>query len=792
MYDLGDQFKLDLAKSKANDECVFKGSKYRITVLTERLVRLEYSETGTFQDYPTELVWYRNFPKPNFKVEENNSLLKITTKYFELYYVKNKKFYGGKISPTNNLKINLIGNDKTWYYRHPEVRNYGASAYKLKNDKDSKIQKGLYSLDGFASIDDSNSAYITENGEFIKNKDKHIDIYVFLYGKDFYYCLNDYFMITGYPPLIPRYALGNWWNKAENYSEKDIVNITKKFSINNIPISIFILNNWQLNNNFEFIESYENPKKIIDILKEKNIYTALSIEDPINFKVGSKSFDKLKNYIKDVSGSIDFNLYDPRTVDAFLKLLIHPLNSYGVNFYSLETFDKKNLDRLMILKHYLYYDNFRNPLKRPLISANNSTIAAHRYPVTYAGRSTVSWDTLKNIPQFNILASNLGVSFWSHDFGGTTGGIEDNELFTRFIELGVFSPILRLGSDGGKYYKREPWKWGIKTSKIATDYLNLRYKLIPYIYTEAYKYFKYGKPLIEPIYYRYPSLYDDSMYRNEYFFGSQLLVSPIISKKDYVMNRAIHKLYIPDGIWYDFFTGKKFNGNKKYTSFYKDEDYPVFVKAGTIIPISLNEFNDTGLPRNMEIQIFPGTNNTYSIYEDDGITNNYLKGNYTITNIEFLYKKNDYKLIILPVGGKTGILPETRNYKIRFRNTKQATRIISYVGGNQVENKSHTEDNDLIIEIDNVPTNTQLTIMCSGADIEIDALRIVGEDIISIVSDLPIKTTVKQKIDDIMFSKDLDIKKKRIEIRKLARGKDYIDRKYIDLLLKLLEYIKDV
>lgn len=793
MYDLGDRFKFDLNKSTANNECVFKGNKYRITVLTERLVRLEYSENGIFEDYPTELVWYRNFDKPKFTVEENNKIIKITTKYFELTYLKEKKFYGGKISPANNLKIELKNSDRVWYYGHPEIRNFGASAYKTIHDKNKRIQRSLYSLDGFASIDDSNSSIILENGVFKKRENKEIDIYVFLYNKDFYYCLNDYFAITGYPPLIPRYALGNWWDKNQFYNEFDIAHIVKKFETNNIPISVFILSKWQNNNNFEFSENYKNPKTIIDYLHNKNIKVGLSIDDPIRFSSKSKDIEKLKNYLSvDKNGNIPFNIYNDRTIDAFLKLIIHPLDNLGIDFYSLNTFDKNNLERLMILKHYLYYDAFRIPNKRPLVNAHNSTIAAHRYPVVFAGKSEVSWETLKNIPTFNGSASNLGVSFWSHDFGGTTGGVEDNELYTRFIELGVFSPILKLGSDESKYYKRAPWKWGIKTSKIVTDYLNLRYKLIPYIYTESYKYFKYGKPLIEPVYYRYPSLYDDTLYCNEYYFGAEFFISPIISKKDYVMNRVIHKLYLPDGVWYDFFTGKRFLGNRKYVSFYKDEDYPVFVKAGTIVPMSLNGFNDTSVPKKMEIQVFPGANNTYSIYEDDGTTNNYLNGDYVITNVEYVYQKNNYKLTILPVGGKVGIIPKTRDYKIRFKNTKPASKILSYIGSTQVRNTSYKDDTDLIVELENIPTTEQLTILVSGEDIEIDAIRIISDDIISIISDLPIKTIVKQKIDDIMFSKEYDLKKKKIEIRKLANGKNYIEKKYIDLLLKLLEYINEI
>ena len=793
MYDLGESFKFDLNKAIANNECVFKGNKYRITILTERLVRLEYNENGIFNDYPTELVWYRNLPKPEFTVNEDKKVLNISTKYFNLVYLKEKKFYSGKVSPTKNLKISLLNTEKIWYYGHPEVRNFGTSVFGLKDTKDKKLKKGLYSLDGFASIDDSKSSIILENGLFKKRENVGIDTYVFLYNKDFYFCLNDYFMITGYPPLIPRYALGNWWDKKDFYSEFDIAHIIKKFEDKNIPISMFVLNNWQEDKNFEFNKSYKDTQTFIKYLNTKNIKFGLAINDPITFVNNSRDYQKLKNYlVTDSNGNIPFNVYDARSIDAFLKLLIHPLNSLGVDFYSINSFNKKELDRLTILKYYLYNNNINNENKRTIISAYNTKVASHRYPILYAGESDVSWDTLKRIPSFNASATNMGVSFFSHDVGGTKGGIEDSELFTRFVQLGVFSPILRLGSTTGKYYKREPWKWNLKTQKITTDFLNLRHRLIPYLYTESYKYYRYGKPLIEPIYYKYPIMYDDVLYKDQYMFGSTFLVSPIVTKKDVLMNRVIQKFYIPDGTWYGFFTGKQFKGNRKYVSFYRDHEYPVFVKAGAIIPMAINEYNDTGIPKNMEIQVFPGANNTYSIYEDDGETNNHLNGEYLITNVEFVYKKNNYKLTILPVSGKSSVMPEKRDYKIRFKNTKLMSVVKTFIGSNQVKNELSKDGSDLIVKINDVPTKEQLTITCNGQNIEVDAVRIIGDDIISIISDLPIKTTIKQKIDDIIFSKELDLKKKRIAIRKLAHDKEYLESKYINLLLKLLEYINEV
>ena len=786
MYELGNQFKFDLTKSTANNSCVFKGNKYRITVLTERLVRLEYNEKGIFEDHPTALVWYRNFSKPNFTFEETESTINIKTNYFNLSYKKEKHFAGSKLSPMANLKISLTNTDRVWYYNHPEAKNYSINN-SLENLKIK--QKSLYSLDGFATIVDD-SPIILEDGVFKKREDTEVDIYVFLYNNDFYYALNDYFMITGYPPLIPRYALGNWWKKADSYNDETLEKFIKKLKFNNIPISIITLCDWQSNNDYYFNNNFKNPIALVNLLKENNIKLGLSINYIDKFKKDTPLFLKLKNYLQvDKNGDIPFNLFDPRTIDAYLKLIISPLDQIGVNFYSID--NCKNLSNLIILKHYLYL-NKNTMLNRPLISAYDSLVSSHRYPVLYSGLSTVSWDTLTKIAEFNIKASNLGLSFLNHDFGGSSGGIEDNELFTRFIQLGVFSPLLQLGSSGGKYYKREPWKWGLKTSIITSNYLNLRHRLIPYLYTEAYKYHKYGRPLIEPIYYRYKDMIDDSLYCHEYYFGSNFFISPILSKKDYIINRVIHKLFIPEGTWYGFITGKKYNGNKKYVGFYKDEEYPIFVRAGSIIPMSLNELNDTSIPRKLELQIFPGDNGAYSIYEDDGVSNSYLNGDYTITNVEYRYKKNAYTLTVLPVAGKTGILPKTRDYKLRFKNTKQDVNVVSYVNGTQVKNKYYKDDTDLIVEVNDVDTSSQLTLICKAQNIEIDALRIINEDIVSIISDLPIKTSVKVKIDKIMFSESLDLKKKRIEIRKLSRGKDYLEKKYIQLFLKLLEYINEV
>ena len=810
MYELGEQFKPDLEKSIPNEASIIKGNKFRITVLTESLFRFEYNESGAFNDMPTEVVWYRNLPKPDFEIKQDNKYIDITTKYARILYVKEAPFEASKIEPTKNLSVRLADGSSVWYYKHPEAKNIGAPGYKIDGKLDSvkklsdlKLSKGLFSFDGFVSMDDSNSMIMQEDGTFKPNPDKGIDIYVFTYGTDFDRCLKDYFDITGYPSLIPRYALGNWWYKNDDYTDSTLKELVDSFRNNGVPISLVLLNNsWHLlpdvkkgnvTSGFTFNKNrFTNPTAMIDYLHNQGIKLGLPINPMDGFYHVDDYYEQASQYLQpDDKGVIPFNVLDPRTLDVYLKLFIHPLDNLNIDFYNIDYYNDKKERDIAHLKHYELLDMDRIPKRRSMIMGPNTRMASHRYSVLTSPRMQVGWEDLKLVSLYNSLSSNMGITWWSHDIGGFDKGVEDNELFTRFVELGVFSPILRLSSDRGKYYKREPWKWSIKTSTITKEYLTLRHKLIPYIYSEAYKYSKYGTPLIKPIYYTNRELYDDEKYYNEYYFGSELLVAPITKKKDIVMNRNIEHFYMPDGIWYDFFSGKKFPGNSQYVSFYREQDYPVFAHAGSIIPMGLNEnLNDTTPPKDMEIHIFPGKSNTYHLYEDDGVSGLYKKDFFLLTDIDYNYMPNNYTVIIRAVDGKSGIVPDHRNYRVIFRNTKKADDVIVYSNDIKMEYRSYVNGPDFIVEIKDAKTIGQITINCKGKDIEIDAIRLINNDIEKILSDLQIPTDQKEKVDAILFDDKLPINKKRIEIRKMKRYG--LEPKFIKLFLKLLEYIKQV
>lgn len=782
----------------ANQANIIKGEKYRFTILTDRLIRMEYSEDGIFEDRITSLVLNRNMPVVKYEMEDRDNLLLIRTKYFVLTYQKNKPFKGNNINQMSNLRVELRNSNRIWYYGHPEARNYGAPNFSI-DDNNGKLtlSKGLYSLDGFVSIDDSNSDILLSDGNFTKRNNKSIDIYLFMYLKDFGYCLQDYYALTGYPPLIPRYAFGNWWSKNEEYTEASLKELIEQFEVNEIPLSVILLDkDWHLRDydgkkitsGFTWdYKKYENPSELISYLHKKNIFLGLHVNPIEGIYPIENNFEQLNRLMeKNDKGIIPFNTFDNNLINNYINYLISPLTNMNVDFFWLDIDSKSNVKDLLYLNQAHLKEANRNN-KRYFGLSRNTMVAPHRYPVMYSGKTIANWDTLKVIPMYNASCINMGINLFSHDVGGYFKGTEDNELYTRFVQLGVFSPIVKFGADKGKYYKREPWKWNMKTYSIVKKYLKLRNRLIPYIYTESYKNHRYGMPLITPIFYKNPALYDDNLYRNSYYFGTELFISPIVSKKDYVMDRSIHRLYLPDGVWYDFFTGKKFIGNKKYISFYSEKDYPVFAKAGAIIPLtSKEELNNVNNPKNMEIQVFPGRSNSYKLYEDDGITNNYKKGDYIITDIEYNYLPNNYNIIIRPIEGRSGIIDDTRNYKVVFRNTKAPSDVLVYLNDKKIEAKTYALEKDFIVEVEDVSTVSQLSIICRGKNIEIEAIRIINDEIEGIISDLQIETRFKELIDKIFFS-DLTIKKKKIEIRKL-KGKG-LDGKFIELFLKLLDYV---
>lgn len=760
----------------SNKESCIIGNKYRITILTPRLARLEYTPSGKFIDDPTALVINRTFPKTPYGITESETLIQIDTGIFTITYVKDKDFKAGNLG--SNLKAVINNTTIEWQMNSPQVKNLRGINYSIDSIKDKIIlDTGLYSLDGYAVVKD-NTPVLTENDIFIPREEGSKDIYLFMYNKDFDGCLNDYFTLTGYPNLIPRYALGAWWYKNDNYTSKDIISLVDRFNKDNIPISIFLLgDSWRGNNNY--IPSID-LKNVSNYLAQKNIKLGVTINPNLEIAKGTNEYNLISSFTNEEK--FKFIPLSNEKLGIYLNMFINNLEMQGVELYSIDYNNPNDKIDLWKFAHY-HHGKIETRGKRGLSLTRNHGIAVHRYPIIWSGKTLVNWTTLNLLPRYNLQGYNVGVSFIAHPIGGYHNGIEAAELYLRYIQFACFSPIFLLASEGGKYYKREPWKWNPIIENDIIYFMNLRYKLIPYIYTESYNYHKTGKGIVKPFYYDYPKILDDVQYKNQYFFGQNLFVSPITNKKNIVIDRVMKKIFVPDGIWFNLLDGKQYNGTKYYTNFYRDEDYPVFVKAGSIIPMSYNIKED--IPSTLELNIYPLSDGTYNLYEDDGITNNYKKGMYMITNFSYHYEKDNYTLKISKSEGKN--LLSKRNYLLRFKNTKNIKAV--YIEDKSITYNCYYDKNDFIIQINNLIVGRDLEVNIKGENVLVSSIRLINEDIKEILYDLAINTSLKDKLDEILFS-DLDVKKKRIKIRKLK--KKGLDSKYIKIFINLLEYIQKI
>jgi len=262
--------------------------------------------------------------------------------------------------------------------------------------------------------------------------------------------------------------------------------------------------------------------------------------------------------------------------------------------------------------------------------------------------------------------------------------------------------------------------------------------------------------------------------------------SPIIKRKNTEMNRVVQQIFIPNGVWYDYSSGKKFVGNKYYRGFYKDEDYPIFIKEGSIIPMSLD--NNTNCPVNMEIQIFPAENGlygSYELYEDDGISLNYGNNNYIITKMNLDKVDNGYKFTINKKEGFYNI--PNRNYLLRFRNMKSPEKVFVKYNNLEAEYTYEIEKNDLIVKLNDIGVYAPVEVNIIGNNLEIETISVINEEISGILDDLEINTILKEQIDAIIFS-DLPVNKKRIGLRKLR--KSGLEPKFINMFIGLLEFIE--
>jgi hypothetical protein len=388
---------------------------------------------------------------------------------------------------------------------------------------------------------------------------------------------------------------------------------------------------------------------------------------------------------------VPFNIADKEFTEAYFDLLHHPMERMGVDFWWLDwqqgtQTNLAGLDPLFWLNHLHFYDLARDGVKRPFIFSRWGGLGSQRYPIGFSGDTIISWETLHFQPYFTATAANVGYGWWSHDIGGHMGGVEEPELYLRWVQLGVFSPIMRLHSTNNPFHERRPWGFDAETEIHAAEAMRLRHALIPYLYTAAWRNWQDGILPIRPLYHLHPDVNAAYLCPNEYTFGSELLAVPFTSKRDEDTRMSRQVVWLPDGEWFDFFGAKRYEGGGWHAIYGDLGDVPVFAKAGAIVPMGpIAGWDNVDPPNTIELRIFPGADNVFTLYEDDGQTMIYKKGVFTLTTFRLVWEEKEVKFFIDPREGPWDDGPAERKYRLRFYALNAPEKVDTNLAGETVQ-----------------------------------------------------------------------------------------------------------
>ncbi len=696
MKTYSERFKIDCSPV-AHESSVIVRKNVRFTVLTPCLLRVEVQSKGKFCDEPTQSVWFRDFDKPAFSVTDGKGTVEIkTTKANFLYSLTSKKM----------LRITLRDGREVTDYKSGNLK--GTCRTLDITAGIITLGDGVCSRGGVALLDDSDTLVLKSDGTILPRYNKGSDIYYFAYGNNYIGATTDLYKLTGKVPLIPRYALSNWWSRYKAYTQEEYLTLMDKFKDAEIPITVATVDmDWHwvdikskfgkdshkpsMHKNFmEYVydvwstgwtgysfntDLFPDPDGFLKKLKEDNYHITFNIHPSMGVRWFENQYEdmcKAMGMDPKKKQAVKFDITDKKFTENYFDILHHPFEKKGVDFWWIDWqqgthTNTPGLDPLWALNHYHFLDNAKDN-HRPLILSRFCGAGSQRYPLGFSGDTTQTWKSLDFQPGFTATASNVAYPWWSHDIGGHCMGKKDDELYVRWVQLGIYSPVMRLHSTNNEFAGKEPWNYSAPIEKIATDSLRLRHKLLPYIYTMNYRTHTDCRAICEPMYYAYPE--DESAYncKNEFFFGTELIVAPITEHTSLETNLAGVNVWLPKGRYTDIFTGRIYSGNK-FVKMYRDVDkIPVLAKEGAIIPMSENDrTNDCSNPVTLEVLVYRG-NNTFTLYEDDGETLSYQQGEYLKTDFTVKQYGDRVLFSIKKREGTSDVVPSKRNYVLKFND----------------------------------------------------------------------------------------------------------------------------
>lgn len=690
------------------------GSRYRFTVLTPSLLRMEYSEQGIFEDRASQSVFFRDFPENSFSIESSDGWLRIETENLILTYKENTIFSADTLSV--RLKIEPAS-----------IWNYGEDFEDLKGTFKTldgangavALERGVCSRNGFSVIDDSHTMLLNDIGWVEVRVPDTIDCYFWGYGFHYKDAVKDLYRLTGVPPMLPSYALGNWWSRYHDYTQQEYEDLILRFEKEEIPFSVSVVDmDWHIVEIPEECKTGDGPdfesgwtgyswnkelfpdhKGFLKFLKEHNLHTSLNLHPAQGVGCHEDMYEEMARACgidPATKERIRLDILSHEYMEKYFDILHHPYEEDGVDFWWMDwqqgqsywwihdenkngvmKDEREVLDPLWLLNHLHIADIKRNG-KRPMFFSRYSGPGSQRYPVGFSGDTLVTWESLNFQPYFTASASNIGYGWWSHDIGGHMLGYSDSDLTTRWLQLGVFSPINRLHSTNTDFIRKEPWCYEEKTEQIMKEWLRLRHRLFPYIYTMNYRNHTELEPLVQPMYYAYPKKSAAYEMKNQFWFGTELIVAPITKPNNPITQMGSTTAWLPQGGWFDLFSGLHYAcpTDRILSVHRKINEYPVFAKAGAIIPMqdgfSLEPSAD------LTFVIFPGADNHFVLYEDAGDGSDFEDGAFVQTEASLVWGKTPV-FTLKPAAGMRSLLPERRNYTFILRGCHESISVKALV-----------------------------------------------------------------------------------------------------------------
>lgn len=725
------------AESKCRKENIVEGACYRISILTTGLIRMEYSEHGIFEDNPTQIVWNRDLGVCDYQVVDSEEHLEIITDRIHLYYDKKRFSQNGLFIEVKGIAV-PFGN--VWHYGDKEYLfgegNLKGTARTLDGANGAvPLGEGLIAITGYAVLDDSKSLIIKEDGFVEKRKEMEDDLYFWGYGTNYLTCIQDFYRLCGTTPMVPRYAFGNWWSRYHKYTEESYRELMERFEREKIPFSVAVIDmDWHLVDVEKRCgsgwtgytwnrELFPDPAGFMEWLHKQGLHITLNVHPADGVRAYEEMYETMGRALgmdamdMEKELPIHFDISDEKFLEAYFEYLHHPLEKEGVDFWWVDwqqggLSKMEGIDPLWMLNHYHFLDNGREG-KRPMAFSRYAGPGSHRYPVGFSGDTIISWESLDFQPFFTATASNIGYGMWSHDIGGHMSGAKDDELTGRWVQFGVFSPIMRLHSTNSRFNSKEPWRYRKEIHMVIEDFLRLRHKMIPYLYTMNYRQYAEGIPMILPIYYRYPEEQGAYEVPNQYLFGSEMMVAAVTAPCIKNLNMAKTTVWIPKGEWYDIFTGLLYHGGRKMNLYRDITTIPVLARVGAVIPFQEDYMEDANEnPKQLHIYVYTGANGSFTLYEDDNVTNGYQEEKCATTN--YKWQEKEGSLFICSAEGEISLIPEKRDYIITFCGIADAQVTVKVVSNDRMVEFILEKERDITVSLKNIPVNEDIVLSLQG------------------------------------------------------------------------------